>query len=150
MGGDPLCFPYVFSLFSFSFFCFLCILKVVTSVETSPYPFYFVFVPRITSIWKKVQLAILCPDFCALPKTSVLSARTRGIFDIFWAPAPGCYLTSNSSHFLIWATEVPRKNSSLQPVLFWQISANICICVLISFCCCSFEGKSFKRSCDSS
>ena len=50
---------------------------------------------------------------------------------------------------MIWATEVPQKNSSLHHVLFWQISANICICVLISFFWCSFEGKSFKISCES-
>jgi hypothetical protein len=31
-------------------------MEVVTSVATSPYPFYFVFVPRIASNRKKVRL----------------------------------------------------------------------------------------------
>jgi hypothetical protein len=45
-------------------------LKVVTFVTTSPYPFYFVFVPRIASNWKKGrfgEFAVQRPetDFCA-------------------------------------------------------------------------------------
>jgi hypothetical protein len=31
------------------------VLEVVTSVATSPYPFYFIFVPRIASNRKKVR-----------------------------------------------------------------------------------------------
>ena len=42
MGGNPLCFLYVF--FCFVLFYFICVLEVVTSVTTAPYPFYFVFV----------------------------------------------------------------------------------------------------------
>ena len=147
------CFPYVFPLFSFIFFCFLWVLEVVTSVATSPYLFYFIFVPRVTSNRKVVwfgELAVFCPDFCASPKTSVLSARTWGIFYIYWAPAPGFYLT-----FISFALfDLSNKRFS-KKIIF------TCCSVLTDFCqylhlplnlflLCSFGGKSLKISCDSS
>jgi hypothetical protein len=49
--GDNPCF------ISVIFFCW--VLEVVTSVTTSPYPFYFVFVPRIPSNRKKVRFGKL-------------------------------------------------------------------------------------------
>jgi hypothetical protein len=41
--------------FLFSNFSFCSVLEVVTTVMTSPYHFYFIFVPRIVSNWKKVR-----------------------------------------------------------------------------------------------
>jgi hypothetical protein len=36
-------------------------------------------------------------------------------------------------HFLSWETENPWKNRPLSAVLFWQISATICVCFSIAF-----------------
>ena len=96
-GRKPTFFSLVSFLFSSVFFCFLCVLEVVTSVANAPYPFYFVFVPRIASFERKCKLMFCCPDFCASPKISYLSARVREIYEKIWAPAPGCYLT-----FIVW------------------------------------------------
>jgi hypothetical protein len=41
--------------FLFSTFSFYWVLEVITTVMTSPYHFYFVFVPRKTSNWRKVR-----------------------------------------------------------------------------------------------
>jgi drug/metabolite transporter (DMT)-like permease len=46
-------------------------------------------------------------------------------------------------HFLIWATENPRKNRPLSAVLFWQISATICVCLSIAFFFSSFDHGTF-------
>ena len=143
MGGNPLCFLYVL-------FCFVWVLEVATSVATTPYPFYFVFVPGVTSIWKEVQFAAFCPDFCASPKTSYLSARVRENYETKWAHAPGCYITFISVTFSDLIYRSASKNSSLQSVLFWQISAFVCICLFIFLFWCSLGVESLKISCDSS
>jgi hypothetical protein len=44
-------------MFSFQYFSFWWVLEVITTVMTSSYPFYFVFVPRRTSNWRKVRFA---------------------------------------------------------------------------------------------
>jgi hypothetical protein len=44
---------------------------------------------------------------------------------------------------LIWATEGPRKNRPLSAVLFWQISATICVCLSIAFFLSSFHHGTF-------
>jgi hypothetical protein len=46
-------------------------------------------------------------------------------------------------HFLIWATENPLKNRPLSAVLFWQISATICVCLSIAFFFSSFDHGTF-------
>jgi hypothetical protein len=46
-------------------------------------------------------------------------------------------------HFLIWVTENPRTNRSLSVVLFWQISATICVCLSIAFFFISFDHGTF-------
>jgi hypothetical protein len=46
-------------------------------------------------------------------------------------------------HFLIGATENPLKNWPLSAVLFWQISATICVCLLIAFFLSSFDHVTF-------
>jgi hypothetical protein len=48
-------------------------------------------------------------------------------------------------HFLIWATENPRKNWPLSAVLFWQISATICVCLSIAFFLSSFDHGTFGK-----
>jgi hypothetical protein len=46
-------------------------------------------------------------------------------------------------HFSIWATEGPQKNQPLSAVLFWQISATICVCLSIAFILSSFDHGTF-------
>jgi hypothetical protein len=46
-------------------------------------------------------------------------------------------------HFLIWATKNPLKIWPLSAVLFWQISANICVCRFIAFFFSSFDHGTF-------
>jgi hypothetical protein len=46
-------------------------------------------------------------------------------------------------HFLIWAIENPLKIWPLSAVLFWQISANICVCRFIAFFVSSFDYRTF-------
>jgi hypothetical protein len=46
-------------------------------------------------------------------------------------------------HFFIWATENPLKIRSLSAVLFWQISANICVYRSIAFFFSSFDHETF-------
>jgi hypothetical protein len=53
-------------------------------------------------------------------------------------------------HFLIWATENPLKIRHLSAVLFWQISANICVCRFIAFLFEFFWSRNFWGSCYSS
>jgi hypothetical protein len=48
-------------------------------------------------------------------------------------------------HFLIWATENPLKIRHLSAVLFWQISANICVCRFIAFFLSSFDHGTFGK-----
>jgi hypothetical protein len=48
-------------------------------------------------------------------------------------------------HVSIWATEDPQKNWSLPVVLFWQISATTCVCLLIAFFLSSFDHRTFEE-----
>jgi hypothetical protein len=48
-------------------------------------------------------------------------------------------------HFLIWVTKNPSKIQPLSVVLFWQISANICICRFIAFFFSSFDHGTFRE-----
>jgi hypothetical protein len=56
---------------------------------------------------------------------------------------PVIYKLSLLLHFLISATENPLKNRSLSAVLFWQISATICVCLSIAFFLSSFDHRTF-------
>ena len=147
MGGNPHCFISVY-------FCFICVLKVFTSAATSPYPFYFVFMPRLNSNREVVwfgELAVFCPDFCASPKTLVLSARMRGIFDIFYSPSPGCYLTFISRPLFYLS-----HRSTLKKFIFTVCSVLTDFCLYLHLPLYLFlllffwwGGGCFKRSCDS-
>jgi FtsH-binding integral membrane protein len=66
----------------------------------------------------------------------------------FWpaiscAYAPGYIQIFISFALLIWAIEGPRKNRPLSAVLFWQISATICVCLSIAFFLSSFDHGTF-------
>ena len=89
-------FSLVFFMFSSVFFCFLYVLEVFTSVTTSPYPFYFVFLLRVTSNREVVrfeEVAVLKQISMLPPKTLFISARTSDCFEKHQAHAQGYYLT---------------------------------------------------------
>jgi hypothetical protein len=48
-------------------------------------------------------------------------------------------------HFLIWATEGSQKIRPLSAVLFWQISATICVCLSIAFFLSFFYHRTFRE-----
>jgi hypothetical protein len=48
-------------------------------------------------------------------------------------------------HFFIWATENPLKIRPFSAVLFWQISADICVCRFIAFFLSSFDHRTFGK-----
>jgi hypothetical protein len=103
---------------------------------TSPYPFYFVVVPRETSNLSEVRFG----DVAVLKQILVLYRKnswkfSEYLFDLRFLVRMAQVISKLSLvlHFLIWATEGPRKNRPLSTVLFWQISATICVCFSIAF-----------------
>jgi hypothetical protein len=134
--------------FSFSSFSFIWVLEVITTVITSPYPFYFVVVPREASNLSKVRFW----DVAVLKQFSVLHHKNSWNFSIYLLDLP--FLVhmpqvisklSLVEHFLIWATENPSKIRPLSAVLFWQISANICVCRFMAFFLSSFDRGTFGK-----
>jgi hypothetical protein len=120
---------------------------------TSPYPFYFVVVPRETSNLSEVRFG----DVAVLKQISVLHRKnswtfSEYIFDLWFLVHIPQVISKLSLvlHFLIWAIENPQKNWPLSAVLFWQISATICVCLLIAFFFSSFVHGTFWGSCYSS
>jgi hypothetical protein len=112
------------------FFYFIWVLEVITIVITSPYPFYFVFVPREASNLSKVRFG----DVAALKLFSVLHHKNSWKFSVnlldlrFLEHTPQVISKlSLVEPFFIWATENPLNIWPLSVVLFWQISANICV-----------------------
>jgi hypothetical protein len=139
-------------MFSFQYF-FCWVLEVITTVMTSPYHFYVVFVPRRTSNWRKLRFG----EVAILKQISALYRKyswkfSECLFDLQFLVHMSQVISKLSLvlHFSIWATEDPQKNRSLPAVLFWQISAIICICLLISFFLSSFDHRTFWGSCYSS
>jgi hypothetical protein len=115
---------------------------------TSPYHFYFVVVPRRTSNLREVRFG----EVAVRKQISVLQHKNSWkfsgyLFDLRFLvhmPQVICKL-SLVLHFSIWATEGPRKNWPLLAVLFWQISATICVCLSITFFLSSFDHGTFEE-----
>jgi hypothetical protein len=135
-------------MFFFSNFSFCWVLEVITTVMTSHYHFYFVFVPRRTSNWRKVRFG----EVAVVKQISMLHRKnswkfTECLFDLrFLVHMPQIIAKLPLVlHFLIWATEDPQKNQSLPAVLFWQISATICVCLSIAFFFSSFDHETFEE-----
>jgi hypothetical protein len=113
---------------------------------TSPYPFYFVFMPREASNLSQVRFG----DVAVLKLFSVLHCKNLCKFSVylldlrFLVHIPQV-ISKNLlvEHFLIWATENPLKIRHLSAVLFWQISAIICVCRFIAFFFSSFDHRTF-------
>jgi hypothetical protein len=113
---------------------------------TSPYLFYFVVVPREASNLSEVRFG----DVAVLKQISVQHRTNSWKFSVylldlrFLVHMPQVISKlSLVEHFFIWATENPLKNRPLSAVLFWQISANICVCRLIAFFLSSFDHGNF-------
>jgi hypothetical protein len=58
-------------MFFFCNFSFICVLEVITTIMTSPYHFYFVFVPRRTSNLREVRFG----EVAVLKQISVLHRK---------------------------------------------------------------------------
>jgi hypothetical protein len=95
-------------------------LEVVTTVTTSPFPFDFVFVPRIASNRKKVRFG----EFVVQKQISVLryknceKSQNRILICTFGAHAPGYYLTFVSFALFDLSNRGFSKNRPLPVVLF--------------------------------
>jgi hypothetical protein len=133
-------------LFYFQYFSFIWVLEVITTIITSPYPFYFVIVPRETSDVSEVRFG----EVAVLKQISVLHHKnswkfSEYLFDLRFLVHMPQVISKLSLviYFLIWATENPRKNQPLSAVLFWQISATICVCLSIAFFLSSFDHRTF-------
>jgi hypothetical protein len=115
---------------------------------TSPYHFYFFVVPRITSNLREVR-------FGEVPVLKQISALHRKnlwkfseyLFDMKFLEHMPQVISKLSLvlHFSIWATEGPRKNQPLTAVLFWHISATICVCLSIAFFLSYFDHGTFEE-----
>jgi hypothetical protein len=133
-------------LFIFSTFYFIWVLEVITTVITAPYPFYFVVVPRRTSNLREVRFG----EVVVLKQILVLHRKNSWkfsgyLFDLRFLVHMPQVISKLSLvfHFSIWATADPRKNWPLSAVLFWQISATICVCLSIAFFLNSFDHETF-------
>jgi drug/metabolite transporter (DMT)-like permease len=133
-------------MFSFSAFYFIWVLEVITTIMTSSYHFYFVVVPRRTSNLRKVRFG----EVAVLKQILVLHRKkswkfSEYLFELRFLVHMPQVISKLSLvlHFSILATEGPRKNRPLSVVLFWQISATICVCLSIALFFSSFDHGTF-------
>jgi hypothetical protein len=98
--------------FTFSSFSFIWVLEVITTVITTPYPFYFVVVPRETFNLSEIRFG----DVTVLKQISVLHHKNSWkflvyLFDLWFLVHMPQVISKLSSvlHFLIWAIENPQK-----------------------------------------
>jgi hypothetical protein len=134
-------------MFFFQYF-FCWVLEIITTVMTSPYHFYFVFVPRRTSNWRKVRFG----EVVVLKQISVLYRKkswkfSERLFDLWFIVHMPQVISKLSLvlYFSIWTTKDPPKNLPLSAILFWQISASICVCLSIAFFLSSFDHGTFEE-----
>jgi hypothetical protein len=109
--------------------------------------FYFIVVPRRTSNWD-----VRFGEVAVLKQFSVLHRKnawkfSECLFDLKFLENMPQVISKLSLvlHFSIWATEGPRKIWPLSAVLFWQISATICVCLSIAFFLSSFGHGTFEE-----
>jgi hypothetical protein len=115
---------------------------------TTPYYFYFVVVPRRTSNLREVRFG----EVAVLKQISALHRKnswtfSEYLFDLKFVEHMTQVISKLSLvlHFSIWATEGPRKIRPLTAILFWQISATICICLSIAFFFSFFNHGTFEE-----
>jgi hypothetical protein len=123
-------------MFYFQYFFFYLSLGSYYYCNNRSLSFYFIFVPREASNLSEVRFG----DVAVLKLFSVLHHKNLWKFFVylldlrFLVHMPQVISKlSLVEHFLIWGTENPLKNRPLSTVLFWQISANICVCRFIAF-----------------
>jgi TRAP-type uncharacterized transport system fused permease subunit len=117
-------------------------------VITALYPFYYVVVPRETSNLSEVRFGeVAVPKQISVLHRKNLWKFSECLFDLrFLVHMPQVInKLSLVIYFLIWATENPQKNRSLSAVLFWQISATICVCLFIAFFLSYFDHGTFGK-----
>jgi hypothetical protein len=115
---------------------------------TAPYHFYFIVVPRRTSNLREVRFG----EVAVLKQISALHRKnlwkfSEYLFNLKFLEHMPQVISKLLFvlHFSIWATEGPRKNRPLSAVLFWQISATICVCLSIAFFLSSFDHGTFEE-----
>jgi hypothetical protein len=115
---------------------------------TSPYHFYFVFVPRRTSNLREVRFG----EVAVLKQIFVLNCKkswkfSEYLFDLKFLVHMPQVISKLSLvfHFLIRGTEGPQKNLSFSAILFWQISITICVCLSIAFFLSFFYHGTFEE-----
>jgi hypothetical protein len=135
------------------FFFYLSLGSYYYCNDRSLFFFDFVVVPRRTSNLREVRFG----EVAVLKQILVLHRKnswkfSEYLFDLrFLVHMPQVISKLLFVlYFLIWATENPLKNWSLSAVLFWQISATICVCLSIAFLLSSFDPGTFWGSCYSS
>jgi hypothetical protein len=136
-----------------SYFSFIWVLEVITTVMTSPYHFYFIVVPREASNSSEVRfgdVAVLKQIFILYCKNSWKLSEYLLDLQLLMLIPPVISKLSLVEHFLIWATKNTLKNQPLSAVLFWQISDTICVCLSNAFFLSSFDHRTFLGSCYSS
>jgi hypothetical protein len=107
--------------FIFSTFSFIWVLKVINTVMTAPYHFYFVVVPRRTSNLREVRFG----EVAVVKQISALHRKNSWkfleyLFDLKFLEHMPQVISKLSLvlHFSIWATECPRKNDLCQLFCF--------------------------------
>jgi hypothetical protein len=105
-------------------------------------------VPRRTSNLREVRFG----EVAVLKQISVLHSKnswkfSEYLFDLRFLVHMPQVISKLSlvSDFLIWATEGPQKNRPLSAVLFWQISATICVCLSSAFFLSPFDHGTFEE-----
>jgi hypothetical protein len=129
-------------------FLLFWVLEVITTEITTYYPFYFVFVPSEASNLSEVRFG----DVAVLKQFSVLHRKnswkfSEYILDLRFLVHISQVISKLSLviHFFIWATENSLKILPLSAILFWQISAIICVCRFIAFFLSSFDHGTFGK-----
>jgi hypothetical protein len=108
-------------MFFFSYFSFIWVLEVITTVMTSPYHFYFVVVPREASNSSEVRFR----DVAVLKQIFVLHYKnswkfSENLLDLRFLVLITQVISKLSlvEHVLIWATKNPLKIGLCQLLCF--------------------------------
>jgi hypothetical protein len=105
-----------------------------------------IIVPRRTSNLREVRFG----EVAVLKQISALHRKNswkllKYLFDLKFLENMPQVISKLSLvlHFSIWATKGSQKIRSLSVVLFWQISATICVCLSIALFFSSFDHRTF-------
>jgi hypothetical protein len=117
-------------MFSFQSFSFCWVLKFITTVMTSPYHFYFIFVPRITSNLRKLRFGevVVLKQISALHHKNLWQFSVY-LFDLWFLMRMPQFISKLLLvlHFSIWATEDPQKIDLYQLFCFDRFCHYLCL-----------------------